>query len=139
MTEESDTQNTQNTQNITIEGNYLTVKTPEFVEIWGPCCWKLLHSIAWTFPEFPTEEEKQNHIDFFISLSKVLPCLYCRKHFQEWISINPINCNSINEIANWVWKLHNHINLKNNKPEISYEDAFEKYHKISRISPWNPK
>ena len=118
---------------------YLKVEIPEYVEIWGPCCWKLLHSIAWTCPENPTDEEKHNYIIFFISLSKVLPCLHCRKHFQEWIRENDINSDSRDNLAKWVWKLHNHINKKNNKPEISFEDAFDKYHKLSRVTPWNPK
>ena len=34
-------------------------------EIWGPNAWTFLHTITLNYPENPSEDDKQNHKDFF--------------------------------------------------------------------------
>lgn len=58
-------------------------------ELLGKSTWNLIHSVAASFPENPTEEEKKNVSDFFISLSKVYPCPHCRDDFRQSVEIIP--------------------------------------------------
>ena len=55
----------------------------------GRGTWDLIHTIAATYPEEPTEEE-QKHADTFLrSLSHVYPCPHCAKHFRQTIDVSP--------------------------------------------------
>ena len=42
---------------------------------WGPPGWKLLHQIAYQYPENPTPEDKLNYGIFYSNLGNVLPIL----------------------------------------------------------------
>ena len=44
-------------------------------EIWGPHAWIFLHSVTLEYPDNPTDEDKQNMINFIDSLGNVLPCI----------------------------------------------------------------
>ena len=109
-----------------INDKFIQIEHTEYVELWGPCCWKLLHSIAWSFPEHPTDDDKTHVISFIDNLSKVLPCFHCRQHFQDYIKNNTVRCTTQKDIATWVWEFHNVVNKRTNKPIISFENAYIK-------------
>jgi hypothetical protein len=55
----------------------------------GRGTWDLIHTIAASYPEHPTPEQKK-HTDMFLrSLSMVYPCPYCATHFQHTIEVSP--------------------------------------------------
>ena len=58
---------------------------------WGPPGWKLLHQIAYQYPENPTPEDKLNYGIFYSNLANVLPCKYCRNSFTKYIKNLPID------------------------------------------------
>ena len=43
-------------------------------DIWGPSTWHMIHSIAFAYPDKPTDIEKQDMLAFFNILTKILPC-----------------------------------------------------------------
>ena len=51
--------------------------------IWGPSLWHSLHTISFNYPVNPTEEQKNQYYNFFLSLKDVLPCRHCRENFVE--------------------------------------------------------
>jgi len=104
-----------------------------FVEFFGPATWKAIHSIAFNYPENPTEEQKKTYSDFFTNFSKVIPCPACSKHFQEFIKNNPIKTDSREELSRWVYDSHSEVNKMNKKPNPSFLEVKEKY------TSWGPK
>ena len=65
---------------------------------WGPPGWKLLHQIAYQYPENPTPEDKLNYGIFYSNLGNVLPCKYCRNSFTKYIKNLPyIECRDQND------------------------------------------
>lgn len=81
---------------------------------WGPDCWNLLHCITENYPEFPSNYTKNRYKSFFISLSKILPCKYCRnstKKFMNEININEYIDNKTN-LCKWLFLIHNKVNNK---------------------------
>jgi hypothetical protein len=54
--------------------------------IWGPVQWQSMHNITFNYPYNPTEEDKKNYYNYFQSLTKVLPCCTCRKHYTEHLN-----------------------------------------------------
>jgi hypothetical protein len=101
-----------------------------FVEFFGPSTWKAMHSIAFSYgndPFHPSAEEHKAAIDFFGALKYLIPCHLCRRHYTEYIEQHPIKADSRDELARWVFDLHNSVNKRTEKPEMSYAEVSKMY------------
>ena len=63
-------------------GNHLNGFPPK---IWGPGLWKFIHMAALNYPHRPSPGQKQHYRNFFESLTCVLPCGACRKHYGRMV------------------------------------------------------
>lgn len=55
----------------------------------GRSTWNLLHTMAATYPDNPSDEQKQNVNSFFNILSKTYPCDVCAKDLvTEYVTLN---------------------------------------------------
>ena len=102
-------------------------------KIWGPALWIGLHSIAFGYPTEPTDDEKKGYRTFFESIQHVLPCLYCRISYYEFISsnetelIDDVFLNRDN-LTLWLFNLHNKVNNKLGMDYgITYDEHKKKY------------
>lgn len=102
-------------------------------KIWGGATWTANHAITFGYPINPSYEQKKNYKNYFIMLGEVLPCLYCRNSYKEFISSGKTKLtddvlNDRNSLTKWFYDLHNAVN---NKLEIdygvTYEDVVNKY------------
>lgn len=87
--------------------------------IWGPPLWRLVHSVSYC--------AKAPHADelalFFLSFKNVLPCIYCRRSFEEFekkLSKDKSLSRIIhdNELFQWSYALHDLVNEKLDKQEF---------------------
>lgn len=99
--------------------------------IWGPSAWKFLHYITLAYPENPSNEIKDNYINFFTSLKNVLPCEKCRINYTNKLSNYPINANSGEELVDWLIDIHNDVNKTNQKHIFSRKDFEDEYINMS--------
>lgn len=86
-------------------------------EIWGPKAWFFIESAIISYPDNPTNIEKENFKNFINSLIYILPCNKCRNNFKIHISKYPLNDNILNKknnLLNWIIKIHNISSNKNN-------------------------
>ena len=101
---------------------------------WGPDGWKLLHSIAVSYPTNPTNIDKETYLLFFNCLKYVLPCIYCRRSYTEYIGILPIEdyLASNLKLSEWLYKLHNLVNDKLRKQGLhnNIDPPFKDIHKL---------
>lgn len=86
-------------------------------KIWGPPTWEALHAFTYGYPVNPTNEQKQNYRNFFISVGNVLPCKYCRESYQKFISqgetsLNESDLESRYTLRAWLFRIHNKVNNK---------------------------
>lgn len=102
--------------------------------IWGNHMWNSLHCISFTYPEKPTDEDKQHYKTYFETLKYVLPCCICRKHYTEHTSVGgdfPITDNifdSRDTLSYWVYDLHKNVDKSIGiNYDITYEDVCVKY------------
>jgi len=98
--------------------------------IWGNDAWNFLEHIVSAYPTNPTNIDKQNMKNFFTYLGLVLPCEKCRYNYKTHLNNVPMNAavlSSKDNLFNWLTQIHNKINVMNNKPIISYNDALIKY------------
>lgn len=95
--------------------------------IWGPSMWFILHSVGFSYPINPTEEDKQEVYNFFKSLGHVLPCSVCRKHFKRNFEEIPIKLNNREDLSTWLVDVHNEINGRTGKKTMTLEQVKKLY------------
>ncbi len=99
-------------------------------KLWGKHFWATAHYITISYPNNPTDEEKQNVKTFFDSLTVLLPCANCRSHYLNNLKINPLTNNILNskyKLIEWLVNLHNEVNGRTGKKIMSVEEAIELY------------
>jgi hypothetical protein len=116
-------------------------------KIWGPHLWITLHSISFGYPIKPTEDDKNNYLNFFKFLGDVLPCSYCRDSFNEFIITG--NTKLTNEtvknretLCEWLYLIHEAVNNKLGvNYGVSFVDVINKYEKfrIEKTNNLDPK
>ena len=98
-------------------------------EIWGPNAWIFLHTITLNYPENPSEDDKQNHKDFFHNLKNVIPCPNCKEHYNINLQKFPIDVHleSKEKFVKWLINIHNEVNIQNHKKVYSYDEVIKIY------------
>lgn len=99
-------------------------------KIWGPHMWFSLHSITFTYPFSPSEEDKELITNFFTSLKNILPCITCQLNYRKNLEDLPIQTESRKELVHWLIDLHNKVNVETGKAVMSREAAIKHYEKI---------
>jgi|TARA_B110000967_G_C18843573_1_gene540721 hypothetical protein len=81
---------------------------------WGPSGWKILHLVAYGYPDKPSLKDKQNYGLFFNSLKYILPCKYCRISLVKYYKQLPVeeNLQSKETLILWIYNIHNKVNNK---------------------------
>lgn len=102
---------------------------------WGPSGWKLLHSITNNYPTKPNKTQKDTYNLFFNSIKYILPCIYCRRSYTQYLNELPIESylSSKIKLSEWLYKLHNLVNDKlrkqglNNNPDPTFDEIHHRY------------
>ena len=93
---------------------------------WQPLTWILFHIFALNYKE----EYREKYIIFFNSFKTIIPCSICREHYIKNINKENMNMeNNINSknIFDWTVKIHNNVNIKNNKKIWNFDEAKKFY------------
>jgi hypothetical protein len=113
-------------------------------EVWGPIFWATFHLTSMSYPDAPTYAEKRAAKEFFNSMAHLLPCPVCREHFKEILSAMPVETwlDDRRSLTEWVWMLHNRVNVRLGKAEITQAEFVERYKEMAErglpIPPANP-
>ncbi len=77
---------------------------------WGPHFWPFLNGICKKY----TIDKRDLYEDFFLSLRDILPCIYCRISYSQYIQEIPISkyLDSCTKCMEWIYHLHNKVNDK---------------------------
>ncbi len=117
-------------QNTTTSQNTTTNDQSRFSPmVWGPAAWKFFETVAFGYPDNPTEFEKQSAFNFFESLRHLLPCAICKEHYDQNFAKLPVNVDSRDTLSRWVVDFHNIVNKSLNKPLVPYDIVAARYPK----------
>lgn len=94
---------------------------------WGPQTWQLIHAIAHTFPDQPTEAEQSAVHGLMDAMIKLLPCALCRGNLAKELDALPPDTSSRSAMIKWAWTLHNSVNRRLGKPEYPIEKLNRKF------------
>ena len=96
-------------------------------QIWGPIFWSTLHIASLSYSDEPTERQVTNVKRFYESMMDVLPCPICRHHYEENLKEMPLDeaLKSRMGLVQWVWQMHNKINVQLGKSDITFDEFIE--------------
>lgn len=99
-------------------------------EVWGPHYWFFLHTLAMTYPHRPNSVTKKKYYEFIQNLPLFLPVEQISGEFSKIIEKYPIMpyLDNRDSFVRWMHFIHNKINEKLEKPQISLNDFFVKYY-----------
>ncbi len=100
-------------------------------KVWGRHLWYYLHTCAMNYPENPTPTDKKEMEEWLKTLPVTLPCRNCSKHYRSYIEENasrlPEICSTRENLFNFLVDIHNKVNARTDKEEMSYDDARKLY------------
>ena len=101
-------------------------------KIWGRYGWKFMHYVTLSYPDNPTSEDKQDMINFFYSVGRILPCMSCRINFKKHLDETPLTeqvLGSRENIVIWLMNIHNKVNAMQGKKIYTLHDLHKEYYK----------
>jgi len=99
-------------------------------EIWGPCYWHFLYTIALSYPLNPNDVTKKKYYDFIQNFPLFIPISDIGNNFSKYLDRYPVSpyLDSRESFIKWVHFIHNKINVFLGKPELSYYEAMNNYY-----------
>jgi hypothetical protein len=99
-------------------------------KVWGPHYWFFLHTLAMTYPHHPNSVTKKKYYEFIQNLPLFLPVEEVSSEFSKLIDKYPITpyLDNRDSFVRWMHFIHNKLNEKLEKPQISLNDFFVKYY-----------
>ena len=98
--------------------------------VWGPHFWFFLTTIALIYPHTPNEEIKRKYYDLITNLPVFLPNENISKSFAEMLQTYPVvpYLDTRADLIEWIHYIHNKVNVKLEKPEITIDQFYERYY-----------
>ena len=98
-------------------------------EVWGPHYWFFINTIAFNYPEHPSDGMKKKYYNFITSLIDFIPNSSVASKFSEILDDYPVEpyLSSRESLLKWVHFIHNKINEKIGKKSIGYIDFVNNY------------
>ncbi|CAG9770495.1 unnamed protein product [Ceutorhynchus assimilis] len=78
----------------------------------GRSAWGLIHTMAATYPQTPSQTQKCEMRTFFNVFAKFYPCPHCSEDLQEELKIEPPKVENPEQLSQWLCRLHNKVNVK---------------------------
>jgi hypothetical protein len=99
-------------------------------KVWGPHYWFFLHTIAMTYPHHPNAVTKKKFYEFIQNLPIFLPVEAISGEFNKLIDKYPVTpyLDNRDSLVRWMHFMHNKINEKLEKPQISLNVFFVNYY-----------
>jgi FAD-linked sulfhydryl oxidase len=98
--------------------------------VWGPHYWFFLHTVAQTYPEHPNEVTKRKYYDLLQNMPLFIPNPEIGNKFSDLLDKYPVTpyLESRQSLIHWVHFIHNKVNAKLGKRELSLHESLEAYH-----------
>jgi hypothetical protein len=108
-------------------------------KIWGPHYWFFLHTIAMSYPVHPNAVTKKKYYDFVQNIPLFIPVESMSGEFSKLLDQYPVQpyLDNKESFIRWMWFIHNKINKKLEKPQISLNDFYVNYYE--EYKPINEK
>lgn len=105
--------------------------------VWGPHYWFFLHTIAESYPLHPNDVTKKKYYDLIQNLPLFIPNDEIGNFFSQLLDKYPVSPYLVkrDSFVKWMHFIHNKINVRIGKPEISLPKALELYRNEYKPKP----
>lgn len=99
-------------------------------KVWGPHYWFFLHTIAICYPKYPNDITKKKYYEFVQNIPLFIPIEEISTYFIKLLDEYPVQpyLENKDSFIRWIWFIHNKINKKLEKNEISLNDFYVHYY-----------
>ena len=99
-------------------------------DVWGPHYWFFIHTVAMTYPIRPNAVTKKKYYEFIQNLPLFIPVESISGEFSKLIDKYPVTpyLDNRESLIRWTHFIHNKINQKLEKPQISLSEFYIKYY-----------
>ena len=99
-------------------------------KIWGPHYWFFIHTVAMTYPIRPNAGTKKKYYEFIQNWPLFIPVENISGEFSKLIDKYPVTpyLDNRESLIRWTHFIHNKINQKLEKPQISLSEFYIKYY-----------
>lgn len=99
-------------------------------KIWGPHYWFFLHTITMTYPKYPNAVTKKKYYEFIQNIPLFIPVEAMSGEFSKLIEKYPVApyLDSRESLVRWMHFIHNKINQKIEKPQLSLKEFYIQYY-----------
>ena len=106
-------------------------------EIWGPHYWFFLHTVAFSYPEYPNDVTKRKYYDLISNMPLFIPVQEFGDKFSQLLDKYPVTpyLDSRASFIRWIHFIHNKINVMLGKEQLSYLESIDKYNSHYRAKP----
>jgi hypothetical protein len=114
-----------------IEVNVSTTTTGSSYEpeAFGPAFWFTLHNSSTAYPNKPTIFVQTGMKSLIENMHLLIPCVTCKEHFFSFLKGSDLDeaTSSRESLFSFFVKVHNYVNKRHKKPELSLSDAKKMY------------
>ena len=98
-------------------------------EYWGPPYWFFLQTIGEIYPKYPNAVTKKKFYDLITNMPLFIPEHKMGDHFARMLDKYPVTpyLDNKDSFQKWLHFIHNKINERIGKPQISYAHARQNY------------
>lgn len=98
-------------------------------EIWGPHYWFFLFTVALSYPDHVNAVTKRKYYDLVQNMPIFIPNEHIAKEFSNMLNAYPVTpyLDHRDSFVRWVVFIHNKVNEKLGKPEITPDEAMDLY------------
>jgi len=104
--------------------------------IWGSHYWFFLHTATMTYPLKANDVVKKKYYDFIQNIPLFIPNETMSKSFQNILDTYPVSpyLDTRDSLTRWMHFIHNKMNKRLGKREISITKFYEDYHENYKTS-----
>jgi hypothetical protein len=97
--------------------------------VWGPQYWFFLHTIAFSYPKYPTSVTKRKYYDLIQNFPLFIPNDEISARFANYLDKYPVTpyLDNRDSFVRWIFFIHNKFNQYLGKEEISIIRGTEYY------------
>jgi hypothetical protein len=99
-------------------------------KVWGPHYWFFLHTVAMCYPHRPNTITKKKYYEFIHNIPMFIPVETMATYFSQLLDQYPVSpyLDSRDAFIRWMHFIHNKINQRLEKPNISLSKFYELYY-----------
>ena len=99
-------------------------------DVWGPHFWFFLHTIAVSYPLYPSTITRKKYYEFIHNLPLFIPVENISKYVSKLLDKYPVTpyLDNRDSFIRWTHFIHNKVNQKLEKPKISLEQFYIQYY-----------